>query len=86
MDEMDWPNLNARLKQNSVQEKLSNLWLDYLLRKRNVIRCRVNVKGALLEGRPSLKTTPDGSAPPDRRIFYGATEPPQDEPAPAVQP
>jgi hypothetical protein len=25
--------LNARLKQNTVQEKLSNLWLDYLLTK-----------------------------------------------------
>ncbi len=38
MDEVDWPNLNARLKQNSVQEKLSNLWLDYLLTKKNVLR------------------------------------------------
>ena len=38
MDEVDWPNLNARLKQNSVQEKLSNLWLDYLLKKKNVLR------------------------------------------------
>ncbi|MDD5630981.1 MAG: hypothetical protein PHI13_02985 [Methylococcales bacterium] len=25
--------LNARLRQNTVQEKLSNLWLDYLLMK-----------------------------------------------------
>ena len=31
MDEVDFSNLNARLKQNSVQEKLTNLWLDYLL-------------------------------------------------------
>jgi NADPH-dependent glutamate synthase beta subunit-like oxidoreductase/NAD(P)H-flavin reductase len=38
MDEVDFPNLNARLKHNSVQEKLSNLWLDYLLKKKNVIR------------------------------------------------
>ena len=38
MDEVDFPNLNARLKQNSVQEKLTNLWLDYLLKKKNVLR------------------------------------------------
>ena len=30
---VDFPNLRARLKQNSVQEKLSSLWLDYLLGK-----------------------------------------------------
>ena len=38
MDEVDWPNLNVRLKQNSAQEKLSNLWLEYLLKKKNVLR------------------------------------------------
>ena len=31
MDLVDFPNLNARLRQNTVQEKLSNLWLDHLL-------------------------------------------------------
>jgi hypothetical protein len=31
MDHVDFQNLNTRLKQNTVQEKLSNLWLDYLL-------------------------------------------------------
>jgi hypothetical protein len=31
MDKVDFPNLNARLRQNTIQEKLSNLWLDYLL-------------------------------------------------------
>ena len=31
LDKVDFPHLNARLRQNSVQEKLSNLWLDYLL-------------------------------------------------------
>ena len=31
LDRVDFPNLNARLRQNTVQEKLSNLWLDYLL-------------------------------------------------------
>jgi NADPH-dependent glutamate synthase beta subunit-like oxidoreductase/NAD(P)H-flavin reductase len=30
LDQVDFPHLNARLRQNSVQEKLSNLWLDYL--------------------------------------------------------
>ncbi|MBI5196982.1 MAG: pyridine nucleotide-disulfide oxidoreductase, partial [Nitrospirae bacterium] len=38
MDEVDFPNLNARLKQNSVPEKLSNLWLDYLLKRKNSLR------------------------------------------------
>ena len=33
LDAVDFPHLNARLRQNSVQEKLSNLWLDYLLEK-----------------------------------------------------
>ncbi len=31
MDRVDFPNLAARLRQNTVQEKLSNLWLDDLL-------------------------------------------------------
>lgn len=31
LDRVDFPNLSARLRQNTVQEKLSNLWLDYLL-------------------------------------------------------
>jgi NAD(P)H-flavin reductase len=31
MDRVDFTNLNARLRQNTVQEKLSNLWLDRLL-------------------------------------------------------
>ena len=31
LDYVDFPNLNARLRQNTVQEKLSSLWLSYLL-------------------------------------------------------
>jgi len=31
MDRVDFPHLNARLRQNTVQEKLSNAWLDRLL-------------------------------------------------------
>jgi len=32
LDEVDFQNLNARLRANTVQEKLANLWLDHLLR------------------------------------------------------
>jgi len=31
IDRVDFPNLAARLRQNTVQEKLSNLWLSHLL-------------------------------------------------------
>jgi hypothetical protein len=31
IDRVDFPHLNARLRQNTVQEKLSNAWLDQLL-------------------------------------------------------
>ncbi len=31
LDKVDFTHLNARLRQNTVQEKLSNMWLDYLL-------------------------------------------------------
>ena len=33
LDRVDFPHLNARLRQNTVQEKLSNMWLDYLMTK-----------------------------------------------------
>jgi NADPH-dependent glutamate synthase beta subunit-like oxidoreductase/NAD(P)H-flavin reductase len=33
LDRVDFPNLYARLRQNSVQEKLSTMWLDYLFSK-----------------------------------------------------
>ena len=32
LDVMDWGNLAARLRQNTVSEKLTNLWLDRLFR------------------------------------------------------
>ena len=32
IDRVDFVNLSARLRQNTVQEKLSNLWLDHLMR------------------------------------------------------
>src|SRR5438128_2140704 len=38
LDEVDWKNLNSRLRQNTVAEKLANLWLDHLLAIENVIR------------------------------------------------
>ncbi|MFO1419077.1 MAG: FAD-dependent oxidoreductase [Methylotetracoccus sp.] len=34
LDRVDFPNLSARLRQNSVQEKLAGMWLDYLLTQR----------------------------------------------------
>ena len=33
LDQVDFQNLNARLRANTVQEKLANLWLDRLLGK-----------------------------------------------------
>jgi NADPH-dependent glutamate synthase beta subunit-like oxidoreductase/NAD(P)H-flavin reductase len=36
LDEMDWGNLAARLRQNTVSEKLTNLWLERLLTIRDV--------------------------------------------------
>jgi hypothetical protein len=34
LDEVDWVNLHERLRQNTVQEKLADLWLERLLKKR----------------------------------------------------
>ncbi len=36
LDEMDWDNLASRLRQNTVSEKLTNLWLERLLSLRDV--------------------------------------------------
>jgi len=36
LDEMDWENLAARLRQNTVSEKLTNLWLERLFAIRDV--------------------------------------------------
>jgi NADPH-dependent glutamate synthase beta subunit-like oxidoreductase/NAD(P)H-flavin reductase len=36
LDEMDWDNLAARLRQNTVSEKLTNLWLERLLKQEGV--------------------------------------------------
>ncbi len=33
LDRVDFDNLNQRLRVNSVQEKLSNLWLDHLVQR-----------------------------------------------------
>jgi hypothetical protein len=38
MDEMDWAHLAARLRQNTVAEKLSSGWLDLLLAKSDIPR------------------------------------------------
>lgn len=37
LDSVDFKNLNDRLRANSLQEKLSNLWLDYLLTQKSFI-------------------------------------------------
>ena len=34
LDRVDFPNLHSRLRQNTVQEKLSGLWLEYILSKK----------------------------------------------------
>jgi len=36
MDCVDFPNLAARLRQNTVQEKLSSLWFDHLIADRSI--------------------------------------------------
>ncbi len=36
LDKVDFPNLNARLRQNTVQEKISSLWLKYILETNQV--------------------------------------------------
>jgi NADPH-dependent glutamate synthase beta subunit-like oxidoreductase/NAD(P)H-flavin reductase len=41
LDKVDFKHLNARLRQNTVQEKLSNLWLDYLLAKQKASKADV---------------------------------------------
>jgi NADPH-dependent glutamate synthase beta subunit-like oxidoreductase/NAD(P)H-flavin reductase len=38
LDHVDFKNLNSRLKANTVQEKMSNLWLDYLLTQAPTLR------------------------------------------------
>ena len=38
MDRVDWKNLNERLRANSVQEKLTNLWLDLIFERHEVAR------------------------------------------------
>lgn len=36
MDNVDWKHLNERLRQNTVQEKVSNLWLDAMIKKHSL--------------------------------------------------
>jgi hypothetical protein len=38
LDRVDFENLSPRLRQNSVQEKLSNRWLDLLLTRDRIGR------------------------------------------------
>jgi hypothetical protein len=34
LDEVDWANLHDRLRQNTVQEKIADRWLERILKKR----------------------------------------------------
>jgi hypothetical protein len=38
LDFMDWGHLRTRLSQNNLEEKLSNLWLDRMLKANDVRR------------------------------------------------
>jgi NAD(P)H-flavin reductase len=38
MDEVDFANLNSRLKANSLMEKISNKWLDYVVEKHALVK------------------------------------------------
>ena len=38
LDRVDFPNLAARLRQNTVQEKLANLWFDHLVVGKDLVR------------------------------------------------
>jgi hypothetical protein len=38
MDRVDFPNLAARLRQNTMQEKLANQWFDHLLAGESIPR------------------------------------------------
>jgi hypothetical protein len=41
LDSVDWENLQQRLRANSVQEKLGNLWLERLLERAGPLLPRV---------------------------------------------
>lgn len=56
LDEVDFQNLHERLKSNSVLEKLSNLYLTYLLSKDDFKH-----DGLKESGREKLKSTADGT-------------------------
>ena len=66
MDRVDFPNLAARLRQNTVQEKLADLWLDKLLHGEPAA-ARVVGDSVLLRG---IRLAPDATthdAARDRR-------------------
>ncbi len=47
LDRVDFDNLQARLRQNSVQEKLSNLWFEHLLDQADGARARLRLASEL---------------------------------------
>ena len=52
LDAVDFANLSARLRQNSVQEKLSDLWLDYVLERYPGKACLIKVADRSLRRSP----------------------------------
>ena len=67
LDRVDFPNLAARLRQNTVQEKLSNLWLDHLLRE-GKLSLEHSVGFERFRRRASLRRGASSSAATDRSI------------------
>lgn len=51
MDRVDFAHLNARLRQNTVQEKLASLWLDHLLARPGAPKPQAARPGAGMAGR-----------------------------------
>jgi len=46
LDEVDFTNLRARLRQNTVVEKMTNLWLTRLLAKANAVEAEVPLRAS----------------------------------------
>ena len=45
MDRVDFPNLSARLRQNTVKEKLASLWFEKLMAEKPLPTCRTRGLG-----------------------------------------
>jgi hypothetical protein len=61
LDRVDFVNLSARLRQNTVREKLSNLWLDHLLMGNG--SSALGIRGSVEGAQPVAKTRQPGPPP-----------------------